>query len=94
MTWLWASLAVLGTALSSWAGVTLALIGVKNWQPVPPVYRTRAGPYRWLKHPMYIGQELALAGVGGLAAGHWGAIGFYLLANLVQREWRHRENLS
>lgn len=67
MTWLFGALTVGGFSLCLWVFVALP-VGT-DLRPVPPFYRTQRGPYRWLRHPMYLGQGLGIMGLAGLAAG-------------------------
>lgn len=84
-------MSVLGLSLAIWSEVTLRRFGVETWLPIPPKRICRTGPYRWLGHPMYLGHQVLLTGVGGLAAGWWGAFGFFYLSGLLLAEWRFRE---
>lgn len=67
----WGLLPVPGLALNLWALITLGTaFGIS------PAYRglVAKGPYRWLRHPMYAGELLSLAG---------GMIGAFNLWNLL-----------
>ena len=60
-----AGLAVLalGGALAVWCVVTFALVGKGTPAPFDPPRRlVVAGPYRWVRNPMYIGASLVLIG--------------------------------
>ncbi len=64
-TWHWVGLAlvVLGGALAVWCILTFALVGQGTPAPFDPPRRlVAAGPYRWVRNPMYIGAGAALAG--------------------------------
>lgn len=102
MTWVYALLCALGLALAAWAHLSLPLGTVMYPVPVRPFGRfatdtivttniTRHGPYRWLRHPMYVGNILLITGLGGLGGGFWNALAFMTLAELVMREWAWRE---
>jgi protein-S-isoprenylcysteine O-methyltransferase Ste14 len=87
--WAYAVLASLGVGLSTWAYVSLP-IGTSLF-PRPIVQRTTEGPYRWLAHPMYVGNVAIVAGMAGMAAGFWNALAIATLAEMVMREWAGRE---
>ena len=89
MTILWASVAVLGLALSTWAYV--ALPRSTYMAPIPPIVKINTGPYRWMKHPMYVGNVAFVAGLGGLGSGIWGALAIGFTAEMIMRDWIHRE---
>ena len=56
-------LVVLGGALAVWCIVTFALVGKGTPAPFdPPRKLVAAGPYRWVRNPMYVGAGAALAG--------------------------------
>jgi protein-S-isoprenylcysteine O-methyltransferase Ste14 len=56
-------LVVLGGALAIWCILTFALVGKGTPAPFdPPRKLVAAGPYRWVRNPMYIGAGTALAG--------------------------------
>lgn len=64
MGWSGRALLVLGPALILWARFTLGA----SYAPTPdhpdPAQRlVRRGPYRWLRHPMYLGDALAFLGL-------------------------------
>lgn len=64
------AIALLGGALRFWSIRTLGrfftlTLQVNQAQPV-----IRAGPYRYVRHPSYLGGELALLGIG-LTCGNW-----------------------
>ena len=91
-TWFWAALVAVGTGQIWWAHVSLP--PGTSPLPVPVRTRTTAGPYRFLRHPMYVGNVLVVMGVGGLAAGYWNAAALGLLAILVMGEWAGREEVG
>ncbi|SRR6266508_4673021 len=56
-------LVVLGGALALWCVLTFALVGKGTPAPFdPPRKLVIAGPYRWVRNPMYIGACLVLVG--------------------------------
>ena len=56
-------LVVLGAALALWCIITFALVGKGTPAPFdPPRKLVWAGPYRWVRNPMYVGAGAALAG--------------------------------
>lgn len=104
LTVLWSAFVVLGLALAAWAQFSLPSDTAMYPQPMPDTKVTRLGivtfsptcrgPYRWMRHPMYIGNILLLTGLGGLAAGTWNALAFMTLAEMMMREWAWRERVS
>jgi len=56
-------LVVLGGGLAIWCILTFALVGKGTPAPFdPPRKLVGAGPYRWVRNPMYVGAGAALAG--------------------------------
>lgn len=54
---------VVGGALALWCILTFAMVGKGTPAPFdPPRQLVVAGPYRYVRNPMYIGAGLALAG--------------------------------
>ncbi len=79
-------LVVLGAALALWCIGTFAIVGKGTPAPFdPPRKLVAAGPYRWVRNPMYVGAGTALAGAAlfytsaALAAF---AAGFLVVAHL------------
>ncbi len=84
LSWLFSSIAP-GWIWLGWAGVTITAAGFAisiwarsclgdNWSSAPGVkvehQLIRSGPYRWVRHPIYTGLILALAGTA-LARNQW-----------------------
>lgn len=90
MTAVYAVLSAAGFALAIWARLSLPE-QVPMW-PVRVQERSTKGPYRWFRHPMYAGNILFIAGLGGVAAGFWNALALFTLAELLMREWAWRED--
>lgn len=67
---------VAGLLLRSWARVYLERVGIagiylaQTW--VPTEWLT-TGPYRWLRHPMYLGSVVLFAGLGWVLTNEWAA---------------------
>jgi protein-S-isoprenylcysteine O-methyltransferase Ste14 len=79
-------LVALGGALALWCVLTFALIGKGTPAPFdPPRKLVRAGPYRWVRNPMYIGAGAVLVGTALFyhAAALWAfAAGFLMVAHI------------
>jgi protein-S-isoprenylcysteine O-methyltransferase Ste14 len=61
--WAGLVLVVLGGALAIWCILTFALVGKGTPAPFdPPRKLVAAGPYRWVRNPMYVGAGAALVG--------------------------------
>lgn len=52
--------------------------------------RVTSGPYRYLKHPMYVGAWLTVTGLA-LVDSVWTALAVGTVAELLLREWAMRE---
>ena len=89
MTWVWWGLIAFGAVVGVWAELTLPQSISR--MPKPISERITTGPYRFMKHPMYLGNTLVLTGLGGLAGGIFNAIAFFMLSETVMREWAGRE---
>jgi protein-S-isoprenylcysteine O-methyltransferase Ste14 len=77
-----ASLVALALALRGWAQATLRDHGItpeKLGATVTPTSYAKTGPYRALRHPLYAGHLLLIAGVGLLSLG-WGGVTLALAA--------------
>ena len=90
MTYAWAAAFVSGLILTYWAYLTLPR--GTDMMPRPHIVTIRSGPYKFAKHPMYIGNVLVFIGIGGLAAGFWGALGLGSLAEMLMMYWAGLED--
>ena len=62
--------------------------------PQPPLGPlSKSGPYRFVRHPMYWGNCIFIAGLGGIAGGFWNAFALAMLAYMVCYEWALRERI-
>ena len=76
--WCGVAFGALGVAIRLWAVLTLRDRYTKTLLMQDNHAIERNGPYRWVRHPGYLGSLLALNGIA-LASGNW----FVLLASLV-----------
>jgi protein-S-isoprenylcysteine O-methyltransferase len=79
VAWIGVAVGVLGICLRLWAVLTLRerytrTLLVHGEHPIE-----RSGPYRWVRHPGYLGSLLCLNGVA-LASGNFAALGASVLA--------------
>ena len=89
MSFVWGAIALAGFFLTVWAYA--ALPEGTDMRPIPPKKLVFIGPYKKMKHPMYTGNTMILTGLGGLAAGWWGALAIGSLADLMMRVWKMEE---
>jgi len=93
MTWAYGAIAAVGVLLTLWATAVNPIGAMSPPAPRPPhVALVTRGPYRWLRHPMYVGQWLMVVGCAGLAAGIWNAVAIGIVAELVFLDWCARED--
>ncbi len=90
MFYIWLSLGAIGFVLSSWA--YLSLPKGTNMAPIPPKVRIKTGAYRFMKHPMYVGNVLFVSGMAGMAAGFWNAFAVGTVTEMLMRSWVILEN--
>ena len=69
-----AVLAVLGAALIGWALSWFRRTGQSPNPRRPSTELVLAGPYRFMRNPMYVGLTLLTLGIGGLLARGWIAL--------------------
>ena len=82
------AIAIAGYLLALWAKRSLP--PATDMMPVPIVTRSVTGPYRWLEHPMYVGNTLFVAGCIA-AGGVFALLGAAELAGFLFRYWAYRE---
>lgn len=87
---LWVLFAFGGLALMTWAKRSLP--AGTPMTATPPVQRVQAGAYRWLRHPMYLGNTLFITGVAGMGGGALVALALFSLSVTVFGEWAARED--
>lgn len=89
---IWLILVGVGLGLASWAYAVNP--ACKNSaDTVPQVWVTR-GPYRWLRHPSYLGTWLYLFGLAGYGGGWAVALAVGGVAELLLRDWVAREKTA
>ncbi len=89
--WLGVALGTCGLALRLWAVLTLRERYTRTLSIGQGHAIERGGPYRWVRHPGYLGSLLCLNGVA-LASGNWAT----LLASVVATSaaYRYRINVE
>lgn len=89
-------LGLTGVGLRIWGARTLQRAGFhgNSWEFItfPPGGYTEEGPYRYGRHPMYLGSLLLCAGVGMLALG-WGGCVLAVAVVPTLRDRQVREDL-
>jgi protein-S-isoprenylcysteine O-methyltransferase len=85
------SVMVLSIALRSWAAITLGRYYTRTLRTVPDQPVIRSGPYRFVRHPGYLGTQLLWVGFGlsirnWLAGSVWGAAMLLLYSRRVSAE--------
>lgn len=89
--WIAAAVVVAGLAFAAWARVHLG----QDWSGTVTVKRDheliRSGPYRFVRHPIYSGVLLAVAGTA-VARGEWrGLLAVLILFVALWRKLQHEE---
>lgn len=89
--WIAAAVVAAGLAFTVWARVHLG----KNWSGTVTVKRDheliRSGPYHFVRHPIYSGALLAVAGTA-IARGEWrGLLAVLILFAALWRKLQHEE---
>jgi protein-S-isoprenylcysteine O-methyltransferase Ste14 len=72
------SVFILGMALFTWALAYLKRAFLGNVLPVTDRL-IRTGPYRWIRHPLYLGMGVALLGLAVAMGSLWGVAGVLAL---------------
>jgi protein-S-isoprenylcysteine O-methyltransferase Ste14 len=83
----------LGLGLAVWANRVNPEGGKIGPGPMP-IALVKTGPYRLVRHPMYVGQSLGMVFFMWYAAGFWAAFSLGLLAEIIFREYIWREEGS
>jgi len=89
--WIGAAVVAAGLAFAAWARAHLG----ENWSGTVTVKRDheliRSGPYRFVRHPIYSGGLLAMAGTV-VARGEWrGLLAVLIMFAVVWRKLQHEE---
>ena len=89
VAWIAVALGVCGIALRFWAVLTLRerytrTLLIQDQHPIE-----RGGPYRWVRHPGYLGSLLTLNGIAA-ASGNWVVLVASLIATLGAYDYRIR----
>ena len=79
---MWLGLAIRASAVATLRGAFRTTVEVDPGQPV-----ASTGPYRWVRHPAYVGLLATVAGFG-LAAGDWLSLAACLVVPLPAVVWR------
>jgi protein-S-isoprenylcysteine O-methyltransferase Ste14 len=89
IAWMGVAFAGCGLALRLWAVLTLRERYSKTLLIQEIHLVERGGPYRWVRHPGYLGSLLTLNGIA-LASGNWAVLLASLIATLVAYSYRIR----
>jgi protein-S-isoprenylcysteine O-methyltransferase len=87
--WLGVALGFLGLAIRFWAVLTLRERYTKTLLVQSDQAIARGGPYRWVRHPGYLGSLLALNGIA-LASANWIVLLCSIIATFLGYAYRIR----
>jgi protein-S-isoprenylcysteine O-methyltransferase len=87
LAWAGLLLVVLGMALRLWAMVTLGRFFTATLQVQPEQPVITHGPYRLIRHPSYLGGDVALLGIG-LTCATWPSALLMVLPFVAAHVWR------
>lgn len=86
------AVAAVGLAIAAWGGWALRRSLTPFPTPAPDAQLVQGGPFRFLRHPIYVGGTLVFAGVS-VAVSAWGLIGTSALGLFWIAKARHEERL-
>ncbi len=89
IAWAGVAMGVLGLAIRLWSVLTLRERYTKTLLVQTDQVVERNGPYRWVRHPGYLGSLLVLNGIA-LASGNWLVLLSSLIATLIAYSYRIR----
>jgi protein-S-isoprenylcysteine O-methyltransferase Ste14 len=89
IAWAGVAMGFLGLAIRLWSVLTLRERYTKTLLVQTDQVVERNGPYRWVRHPGYLGSLLVLNGIA-LASGNWLVLLFSLVATLSAYAYRIR----
>jgi protein-S-isoprenylcysteine O-methyltransferase Ste14 len=89
IAWAGVAFGFLGLAIRLWAVLTLRERYTKTLLVQTDQAVERRGPYRWVRHPGYLGSLLVLNGIA-LASGNWVVLLASLIATLLAYAYRIR----
>jgi protein-S-isoprenylcysteine O-methyltransferase len=89
LAWTGILVLVVGTGLRLWSMRTLGRFHTRTLQIQADQVIIEAGPYRLLRHPSYLGGDVALLGVG-LTTGAWPSALLMVLPLVAAHVWRIR----
>lgn len=83
---------VVGAGLALWASTSLGPALSPYPEPLPGTELVVAGPYRFVRHPIYSGLVLSLAGVGAVARSWPAAVGTVTMGAFFSAKARYEES--
>ena len=89
IAWAGVALGVLGLVLRAWAVLTLRERYTRTLLTHEVHVVERGGPYRWVRHPGYLGSLLTLDGVA-MGSGNWAVLGASLVVTFAAYAYRIR----